>query len=566
MRRKIVVLSAVLAALFAALLVRLFAVQVLSGDSYRELREKQLWRRQEIPAPRGTILDRRGELLAVSLPVSSVYADPSRLKDLQGTAALLAPILGVSQGWLLDRLSRPKRFVWLRRHVTQENAQKVRELDIAGIDLRQEMDRAYPLGRALAHWIGFVGVDQKGLEGLESCYEALLQGEPGIEWVCQDALRRPIPSLRYVEKAARLGKSLRLTIDARLQFVLDDELEGLCDRTSPVSATGLLLDLRNGEILAGACRPTFDPHQPGVAPPDARRNRAVTDSFEPGSVLKPLLAAGALALGKISPRSMFDCEKGEFRVRGRRITDVHAMGLVPLEEVLVQSSNIGITKVSLATGAAAFQKILRAYRFGRRTGMVFPGEASGFVQSSAKWSAHTQISVGLGYEIMVTPVQLAGAFTALGNGGNWVCPRIVVSLEGAPGGPEPLPREFAPACPVPVLPRTVAATILGFLEGVFERGTARSGKSQIYRIAGKTGTAKKVDANGKYSSTRKRLTLVAMAPAENPRLVIVLTLDEPKTNATAGAVLAPTVSKVLDRALQILEVPRSVHLTVNRER
>jgi cell division protein FtsI/penicillin-binding protein 2 len=545
--------------LLGALGVRLFWIQVVRHGSYLEASRSQHIDRDREPAPRGAILDVRGRELATSRLLTSVAVDPSLVEDRAAAATALAEALGVDREALLQRMSPPKcRFAWVRRGVDDPEAvEKVRALRLAKapkapkdpveepLIFEQEMMRCYPMGPVAAQALGFVGIDGKGLEGLEQVLDADLRGVDGVRSVVHDGRGRSIVVPDSGSVAAVPGRDVRLALDGVIQGFAEDALRETCEENAPKGGVCIVLDARSGEVRALASWPTFDPARPGAAKPEARRARFVTDQFEPGSTFKPLMAAAAVECGAVAPDALIDCGEGWIRIGGRTVHEhePRGYGRIPLETVLAVSSNCGMARIGLKLGIPRALAAVEAYGFGRSTGLGLPGEAAGKVTPADRWTeVYTLVSVSFGQEIAVTPMQLAAAYLPLAGDGTLPRPRL---LSGARG--DALSR-------VRVLSPETAKRLRHMLEAVVTEGTAKGIGKTGYRIAGKTGTAQKMKG-GQTSSYVA--SFVGIAPADDPRLVALVLLDEPSTRAGTpygSKVAAPFCADVLRRSLRYLGV------------
>jgi cell division protein FtsI (penicillin-binding protein 3) len=443
---------------------------------------------------------------------------------------------------LLDRRlkdGRPVRFVWLRRLATDDDAAAVRALKLPGVNILTEFDRRYPRSTALAHVLGTVDVDDRGGEGLEKALDRVLIGVGHVSEVEVDGRRR---KLEYPGPSEG-GADVTLTIDGRFQGVVEEELDAACGQFHPTWATVVALDPRTGAVLAMACRPGFDANDPspkGMAAKqaaDARRNRSLTDPFEPGSTFKPFVVAAALEEGLATPAATFDCEMGLWKYGSRTLHDHHPFGILSVTDVVARSSNIGAIKIGMKLGRERTHRYLRAFGFGDKTGIDLPGEGVGIVHPLSKWSSYSMSSLPMGHEIGVTSIQLASAMGALANGGRLMKPHVVKRIGD---GPETAPAEIRR-----VVSGKTADQMRAILAEVMKSGTGRDIKVDGLTLAGKTGTTQKVDRHGNrfgYISS-----FVGFAPVENPRIVIAVVMDEPQGAYYGAAVAAPVFGNILRR-------------------
>jgi len=533
---------------------KLFFLQIQQRDRLSERATKQYRRLLPIVSRRGTIYDRSGRELAVSLKVASVFAQPAAIENPEGTAKALAPILGQPATHLLSLLTSDKLFVWLERQVEPAQSEAINDLNLKGIGLYPESRRYYPRQELAAHVLGMVGLDDRGLEGLEHQYDVLLGGQPEYITAQQDALGRII--FRHEEERGRpLIFDLTLTIDEVLQYTAERELQRAVERSQAKTGTAIVMDPWTGEILALANQPTFDPNKYKRGGSFAKRNRAVTDYFEPGSVFKVILAAGALEEGVVRPSDRFHGENGAIEVGGVTIRDHEKYGWLTVQEILAHSSNVGAIKIGQKLGKSLYYHYISGFGFGSLTGLDLPGETPGFIRRPKGWSGLSLSVLSLGQEISVTPVQIATAFSAVANGGILVRPHIVRDLRAQDGS---VARHVEPVMIRRVISQQTAQSLLTILRSAVEEGTGKEAALEQYSVAGKTGTAQKVDpVTGRYSHQRVVASFVGAVPAESPRLVILVTIDEPETLRWGGSIAAPTFREVARDALQYLRVPPS---------
>lgn len=533
---------------------KLFSLQIQQRDRLAKRATRQYQRRLPIVSRRGTIFDRTGRELAVSLKVSSVFAQPAAVEDPAGTAKALAPILGQPARDLLARLGSDRTFVWLERQLEPAQAEAISDLNLKGIGLFPESRRYYPQRELAAHVLGLVGLDDRGLEGVEYQYDALLGGQPQLVAAQQDALGRVVFRQEEPEWRAPVF-DLTLTIDEVIQYIAERELQRAVERSRAKAGIAIVMDPWSGEILALANQPTFDPNNYRKSRSAARRDRAVTDAFEPGSIFKVVLAAGALEEGVVRPRDRFYGENGAIEVSGVTIRDNEKHGWLTVREILALSSNVGAIKIGQRLGKSLYYHYISAFGFGSLTGVDLPGETPGLMRRPKGWSALSLPILSLGQEIAVTPVQMAAAFAAVANGGNLVRPHVVRGLTAQDGS---LSRPVEPAVIRRVLSPETAQTLLDMLRSVVEDGTGKDAALEDYTVAGKTGTAQKIDpATGGYSHQKVLASFVGAVPAESPRLVVLVLIDEPEALRWGGSIAAPAFREIARDALQYLQVPPS---------
>ncbi|MGD0263431.1 MAG: penicillin-binding transpeptidase domain-containing protein [Candidatus Methylomirabilota bacterium] len=554
MRRRIISIFLLLLLSLGGVAAKLFFLQIQQRDRLAERATKQYQRLLPIVSRRGTIYDRAGRELAVSLKVPSVFAQPAAVEDPAETAKALAPILEQPARDILARLTADKPFVWMQRQMDPAKGEAITDLNLKGIGLYPESRRYYPRQELAAHVLGMMGVDDRGLEGLEHQYDDLLGGQPQFVAAQQDALGRVIFRQEEPERRAPVF-DLILTIDEVIQYIAERELQRAVERSRAKAGTAIVMDPWTGEILALANQPTYDPNNYQKSGAAARRDRAVTDAFEPGSVFKVILAAGGLEEGVIRPGDRFFGENGAIEVSGVTIRDHEKHGWLTVREILTQSSNVGAIKIGQKLGKSLYYHYISSFGFGSLTGLDLPGETPGLMRRPKSWSALSLSVLSMGQEISVTPVQIATAFSAVANGGNLVRPHVVHALKVQDGS---LSREVDPGVIRRVISAETAQTLLEMLRGVVEDGTGKEAALEEYTVAGKTGTAQKMDpATGRYSHQKIVASFVGAVPAESPRLVILVLIDEPEALRWGGSIAAPTFREIARDALQYLQVPPS---------
>ena len=554
MRGRLLLSLVILALWSGGIVYRLTQLQIRDHEHYSLRAENQHHRKVELQAPRGTIFDARGRELAVSVEVDSVWVDPSRVEDPAAMAGQLAKVLKIDQRALVSSMQGAREFAWVARLLDPPQAAAIRGLRLPGVGYLKESKRYYPMRQVAAQVVGFAGVDNRGLEGIEGAYNDLVAGKAARRGVLRDARRGTVslPNLSFQDPQP--GNDLYLTIDIWIQYLLEKELAEAVERTGAKSGTALILDPNSGAILAMASVPTFDPNRFGDYRRDQWRNRAVTDALEPGSTFKMVTAAAALEANVVDPTDVFDCENGSVVVKGKRINDHHPFDKLTFREVIAKSSNVGAIKVGLLAGDAALYEQIRKFGFGRLTGIDLPGESAGLLEPVERWHKRAVAYISFGQGISVTSVQLASAFAAVANGGQLYRPYVVQAV-GRDGARQPL--ENKPQVVGRAISAGTARTLERLLEAVVEEGTGRKAAIDGYRVAGKTGTAQKAAASGGYAQGRYVASFVGFAPARRPRLVGLVSLDEPnpRLGYHGGDVAAPVFSAVVGPALLYLGVP-----------
>jgi cell division protein FtsI (penicillin-binding protein 3) len=494
-----------------------------------------------LAAPRGLIVDRLGAELAVSVEAPTVYADPSAVPDAAAAARALAPILKRDERTLRARLQRGGQFAYLARWVDEEQARRVETLAIPGVEILREVQRAYPHRSLASHVLGFANIDGIGVRGVEQLEDAWLRGEGRAVPVQRDARRRAL-ARSAVDPRSAAGGDVALTLDAAVQA--EAEL-ALADGVAAARARGGLvisLDPRTGDIVALAEYPPFDPNAFRTTRFEATRSRAFLDAVEPGSTLKPFVVAAALEKGVLRPTDRIDCENGSWRVPGKTLHDFHPHGVLDVEGVIRVSSNIGAAKIGYSVGPEFHYDVLRRLGFGARTGTGFPDESPGLLRPWNRWRPVDHATISFGQGVSVTPLQLAAAFAALADDGVWRAPRLVAARRAQGGAFEPLPVRPGRRAVRP----EVARTMLRMMESVVgDEGTGRRAALRGVRVAGKTGTAQKLDPRtGLYSQRSYLGWFVGAAPIEDPKLVIAVMIDEPQGVRVGGVVAAPVFARV----------------------
>ncbi|HMK35553.1 MAG TPA: penicillin-binding protein [Desulfomonilaceae bacterium] len=535
---------ALVAALFAAgtvlLTVRAYRLQVSDADTLKKRADKQRTRVIHLESRRGAILDRSGEQLAVSLEVNSIYAKPRKVVDKKDTARTLAEILEMDEKEILKKLDEDKTFVWIQRRVSPLVAEKVKKSELQGVIIGTEYQRFYPLKSLAAHAVGFAGLDSSGLEGLELLYDQDLKVDPIPVTAQRDALGRPVMFTAIGQDPKR--RDLHLTLDRNIQYVAERELEEAIHRSRAKDGVVVVLNLDSGEILAMAVRPTYNLNVFHKASAEARRNRSVSDTFEPGSTFKVFLAAAALDLARIGPNEMFDCQNGLYKYNGAEIHDVVPHKMLSFDEVIIDSSNIGAVKISEKLKKSEFYRVLSGFGFGSATGVDLPGERPGLLPPPGKWSVLTKGNIAFGQGISVNAVQLTAAFAAAVNGGILYKPRLMNSITNALG--ETI-RVNQPAEIRRVIKESTSEKIVEILRSVVARGTGKSAAIPGVDVIGKTGTAQKPDPAGGYSQDRYVASFIGALMSIKPRLAIFVLIDEPAGKIrTGGKTAAPVFRKI----------------------
>jgi cell division protein FtsI (penicillin-binding protein 3) len=551
LRARVLVLAAFLGVAFGGVTLRLAQLQLVRHGDLAARAERQYSRTLTLPARRGPIVDRHGVVLAASSPAESLFAQPRAVGDPVRVAARLAPLIGVPQRDIHVALVSGRPFVWLKRRVPPATAAAVRELREPGLALIPEPLRLYPNRELAAHVVGFEGVDG-GLEGIERAWNDTLVGTPGKAVVDRDALGRDVVTEHVLVRPAP-GHGVMLTIDTNIQYVAEREIDAAWRRTGAKGAMAVVMDPRTGDVLAMALRPTFNPNAfLDVPSRDVWRNRAVTDPFEPGSTFKAILAAAALEEGVVRPDDAIFAENGQITIAKTTIHDWKPYGWLTFAEVLENSSNVGSIKVGLKLGAPRYYRYMTAFGFGAPTGLGLPGESRGLLREPPRWSPLSLPTMSIGQEVSVTAVQMVAAFGAIANGGTLMRPRVVRAVFDADGREI---RRFEPTPVRQVITPATAGTLTRLLTGVVAHGTGHYAAIPGYDVAGKTGTAQKLDpVTRRYARTPGVLSFVGFAPASDPRFVMLVALDEPKNEKWGSEAAAPIFSAIGREILRYLDV------------
>ncbi len=532
-----------LAIALLALMWRVLDLGVLNRDFLLKESKVRILRTASIPAYRGIITDALGSPLAVSTSVQSVWINPHYFKPTKEQLIALAKLLGVSRHAIMHKVkqSAKREFVYLKRSMPPPLAQKVRQLNIPGLFFQREFRRYYPEEEVTSHVVGFTNIDDQGQEGMELAFDKWLRGSPGAQRVVKDRLGNVIAQLDLLRQPVQ-GKTIQLSIDHRIQYIAYRSLQEAVNRYHAKSGSAVVLNVATGEVLAMVNQPAYNPNNRAHTKMAWYRNRAVTDMFEPGSVIKPFTIALALKSGKYTPDTQIDTHSGWMKIGGYRIRDDLNYGVVTLTELLQKSSNIAAAKVLFSLQAEDYWQLLKSLGFGQRTSSGFPGEASGQLVPQTSWVPSVLATLSYGYGLSVTPLQLAHAYSVIASGGI----DHPVSLLKVDAAKVPSQR---------ILPESVAHTLIEMLKTVVHKGgTGTRARIPGYQVAGKTGTAYIASTNG-YDHHRYMSSFAGMAPASHPRLVVVVVIKEPQGQHFGGIVAAPVFAKIMSGALRLLAVP-----------
>lgn len=527
----------------ASLVARAVHLQVLNKEFLNEQADTRHLRVEDISAHRGAISDRHGEPLAISTPVDSIWANPGELSGAVDRLPQLAELLDMDSQALMNRVTREmnKEFVYLKRHLSPGQAKRVLALGLPGVNVQREYRRYYPAGEVTGHLVGFTDIDDKGLEGLELAFNHWLSGENGRKRVLKDRLGRSVEDVESI-RPPRPGKELRTSIDLRLQYVAYRALKGAIQKFSADSGSIVILDVETGEVLAMANQPSYNPNDRLQFVPERYRNRAITDIFEPGSSIKPLVVAAALESGHYRPGSIVDTSPGFVVVGPKRIEDKRNLGRVSLATILSRSSNVGATRVALTLEPDQLWSTMAGFGLGALTSSGFPGESAGLLTHHNHWQPISQATLAYGYGVSVTPLQLAQAYSTIGADG-MRRPVTLIAKDERVGGERAIQAD-------------TALSVRRMMEEVVRPGgTGTKAGVTGYRVAGKTGTAWKFAAGG-YSKDKYLSVFAGLAPASRPRLATVVVIDEPKGELYYGSdVAAPVFADVMAESLRLMAVP-----------
>ena len=545
--RRIRFLLAVFAIAFAAMLGRAFWLQAVQAGTLSRLATEQHDSTATLPAGRGSLLDRTGLQLAIGRDATTVSANPRQVADPRAAALAVGKDLGLDPETVYPKLAdRSRGFVYLARKADPVRAGKLKERGLTGIFFTSEERRAYPQGRIASQVLGYAGTDNRGLAGLELEFDKQLSGLPGHERYIRDPSGRSIDVVE--SKPARDGSDVVLTIDHTIQSYAESVLQRTVANWGALGGSAIVLDPRNGEILAMAVVPGFDANKFGLVPRDMQRNRAVTDTYEPGSTFKVVTIAAALSTGVVSPHTSFLLPY-EIEVADRKIHDSHERGTerMTVAQILSRSSNVGTITVAELVGQSRLARWIDRFGFGRKTGIDYPGETRGIVLPVEDWSGSTIGNVPIGQGIAVTPIQMAAAYGAVANEGVWVRPHLVKRIGTRP---------VAAASRHRIVGKAVASQVMAMMQDVVNEagGTGALARLDGYSVAGKTGTASKPEQGG-YSDSRYVASFVGVVPASSPRLVVLVSVDEPHGAIWGGVVAAPAFQEIARYALQYLEIP-----------
>lgn len=550
--KRISVLVIVALLFWIVLFLRLFQIQILDRGKYVEKARNQYLYASELKSARGIIFDRKLRYLAINRNSWSLGIDATKVIDPEIAAYHFSNVFNKSKNYYLEQLEREHTFFWLARGVNEEVVNQIEDLKIPGVRIIKAPKRYYPQNRLAAQLVGFTDIDLNGLSGVELAKNQVLQGSHGLAVYQKDALGKTQTDINYPAKKPKRGKNIILTIDNTYQWIVEEEIQCVVDTFDADAATVIITNPATGEILAMAAKPDFDPNEAGRYSPNSWRNRAITDSYEPGSTFKPIIMSAVLEEGLKSPDDLIYCENGKYKIYDRTIEDVTGYSWLSLNKVIKKSSNIGMAKIAKDLNKNVIYQYVRDFGFGVKTGLELPGETTGELKNTIEWSKFTPIAMSYGYEISVTPIQMAMAFGAIANGGFLLKPKIYLGVSDepttniAPIQPEVIRR---------VISDSTSKMITRMLEDVVFDGTGRRAFVEGLRIAGKTGTTKKYDIQiQKYSVNKFISSFIGFFPAESPQILVYVMVDNPKKAYLGGEVAAPSFKRILQRIFRIIEI------------
>ncbi len=559
--KRIYLLVAILLIWAAGIGLRLVYLQIFRYGDFEQRAQHQQQRTTEVAAKRGIIYDRAGRELAMSVAVDSAFAVPADMPDLAGTIALVARITKADPRELLAKCQSARTFCWVARKADAETADRIRAMNLRGIYFQKESKRFYPKRDLAAQVLGYVGMDDEGLSGIERGFDDKLKGEPGRMLISVDAHKKWFGS---VEKQPEPGQNVVLTIDEKIQYIAERELEAAMQQTHAEAGTVVVENPHTGEILALANDPTFNPNLSREITPPRLKNHAVSDIYEPGSTFKLVTLAAALEEKLTSPSEVFDCQMGSIVVNGMRIHDDQRWGNLSVAEILAHSSEVGAIKIGLRLGDDRFYKYIRGFGFGQQTGIELPGETRGLTKPVSRWSKVSIAAISTGQEIGVSPLQLSAMVSTIANDGVRLPPRILAATTQPQVAVQTV--AFHPGEGMRVISPTTAAQMKQMMQGVVLTGTGRKAILEGYSSAGKTGTAQKVDpATHSYSRTKYIASFAGFAPINDPSIVVAVIIDSPVGPHHGADVSAPVFQRISQQVLEYLHTPHDVELPSNRQ-
>ncbi len=551
MKKRAIMVNTIITFTFVAVIFRLADIMLLNHQWFLDKAREQQIKKEVVPVRRGIIFDRKGRELAINLDTESVFCDPAEVVSPDQVAVALSRTMNNKPDAILTRLSANGRFNWIQRKVSIQETQRIRDMKLGGIGFVPELKRFYPEGSLASHIIGFVGVDNNGLEGIEKSYDRYLSAVSERVSVLRDARGN---SLSEGMSKEIKGNNIVLTIDEGLQYIVEKNLDEAVTQWQAASATVIMMDPNTGEVLAMASRPTYDLNNAAEVTPAKRRNRAVTDCYEPGSTFKIVVGTAALEEGLVKPETRFDCSAGYVEVGGRKIKDAERHGVLTFKEIIQKSSNVGTIKIGLNLGREKIYSYIRKYGFGEKTDFDLGGEASGWIRPPERWSGTSIGAISIGQEVAVTPLQVLRAYSVIANGGFLVRPHVVSAISSPAGAV----IYRAAGERQRIISESTVKTFKNILKTVTEEGgTATGAAIDGNEVAGKTGTAQLIDPKTKrYSKDKYVSSFVGFVPADDPRIAMIVVIHEPKGAIYGGLVAGPVFKQIANQALSYLSVPR----------
>jgi cell division protein FtsI (penicillin-binding protein 3) len=539
-----------------ALISRLAFLQIIQHDTLVAKSEKQYLSTVKTHFGRGVIYDRNLNELARNVEVESVYVNPSEVQDRKSVARTLATTLGLNRGQVYKKISAKKHFVWIKRKCSLAEVAKLKKAGLAGVRFVAEQKRFYPKRELAASVLGFVGMDNQGLAGIEHAYQSKLKGVTVRQVTERDARGRSIQSHEDLQSSNPSGYDISLTLDEVIQFTTEYHLKKQVERFKADSGMAVVMNPHTGEIYAMANVPQFNPNRYGAFPSKSWKNNIIASSYEPGSIFKPIVAAAALDKGLARPQDIFFCENGMMKIGKVNIGEAsdHKFGWLSMRDIIAKSSNIGAIKIAQQVGKNSFYDYIRKFGFGQKSGLPLPGESAGQLKSPKNWTELSLASISFGHEIAVTPIQMISAMAAIANGGNLMEPHVKHALikDGQ------VVEQFEPKKIRRVISEKTSRQLAEVLKSVVKTGTGKKAGLDGYDVAGKTGTAQKYNTETRsYSKTEFVSSFIGFAPADSPRLVILVMIDNPKGSHWGSVVAAPVFRKIAKKALRYLNVPSS---------
>ena len=543
--------------LFFFFLIRLLYIQIVKEDFLSNIAKKQHGILVKLEPQRGNIYDKLKRVLAIYLDTVSIYAVPKEISDKEQAAKILSKEFGIEQKTIEKRLAKDNYFAWVKRKTGPEDAEKVKNLKLKGVYVTNEQKRFYPGGRLACHIIGFTGIDNDGLEGVELYYNKELTGEPGWRRSSKDAKQREIASLEEAVLPARDGNSVLLTIDEVIQHILEMEVDRIVNSSHPEAVSIIAMEPYGGTILGMANYPVYNPNDPGEASEKGYlKNRAISDAFEPGSIFKVITATALLNENAVDFDTEIYCENGSYKVGKRILHDYHSYGKLTFREVIEKSSNIGTVKAAEKIGKDTLFAYIKKFNFSSQTGIDLPGEASGILRDVSGWSYSDMTTIPMGQGIAITGIQMATAVSAIANGGLLMRPYVVDEFLNEKGD---VIQKNKPKIIRRVMSEETSAKVKELMEGVVERGTGKAARMQNFRAGGKTGTAQKINPKGGYYKNKYIASFVGFAPYEKPEVVLIVSIDDPRGKHFGGQIGAPAFKNIMEKVLSYMEIESDKH-------